>query len=391
MKASRTDHLGWVDTARAAAAVYVVLHHAMLNVDGHLSPDSLEGVLAGLFAYGHVAVDVFIVLSGFCLMLPLARAPQFGSAGVFFLRRTARILLPYYAAMALSLLLIRWWIGSPSGTHWDVSLPVRAKDVASHLLMIHQWGDTTSATINHAFWSVGVEYQIYFLFPLLFLAMRRMGTALATLFAVVAGYSAWAVSWAAGWPNPSPYGASMYYLGLFALGAAAAQWAAAPESFGARRPLPAGVRVLLWTIALGGAVGLLTEGEIHHVEQKKQVVSFYAGVLAALLMAWRARRPAPVAAPGPAMRMVRRLGVMGFSLYLVHAPVLELVWRWGVRPMPLHSAGEQTLVMMVAGLAASIAVAALFHAIVERPCHRLSRALGRGSRHTDWATAGRVA
>ena len=66
-----------LDGIRGLSAVYVALFHA-LGYAGHTQTPQTE--LSGLMAfvgaalnYGSYAVPVFIVLSGFCLMLPLAQ------------------------------------------------------------------------------------------------------------------------------------------------------------------------------------------------------------------------------------------------------------------------------------------------------------------------------
>ena len=47
-----------------------------------------------------------------------------GGARSFFRRRARRLLPPYYASFGLSLLLIWTVIGTRTGTHWDISVPV---------------------------------------------------------------------------------------------------------------------------------------------------------------------------------------------------------------------------------------------------------------------------
>ena len=88
----------------------MILHHAWL-LTADRSPIAAETDLLGLLTnwllYGHLAVDVFIVLSGFCLMLPVARsggALADGARG-FFVRRARRILPPYFAAFTISVAL----------------------------------------------------------------------------------------------------------------------------------------------------------------------------------------------------------------------------------------------------------------------------------------------
>src|SRR5438270_2616521 len=100
--------LPFLDGLRGLAAVYVVLHHAAMMVP----PAGLGGVGSAarfVFRHGHYAVAVFIVLSGYCLMLPVARDPcgRLPGGVVGYLgRRARRILPPYYAALGLGWLLI---------------------------------------------------------------------------------------------------------------------------------------------------------------------------------------------------------------------------------------------------------------------------------------------
>lgn len=71
-------------------------------------PHRLQQIIP-LFQYGHSAVATFIVLSGFSLMLPIARSSEETLKGGmlgYLKRRSLRILPPYYVALGLSLLLI---------------------------------------------------------------------------------------------------------------------------------------------------------------------------------------------------------------------------------------------------------------------------------------------
>lgn len=168
-KSNVAKHLGYLDGLRALAAIYVVVFHALLQVNFDQQPlNNFARYFLKFFSYGRYPVDLFIVISGFCLMIPIARGDGNlrGGAIHFFKRRAWRILPPYYFAMALSLLLIWLFINQKTGTHWDVSLPVTNKSILTHLILMQDaLGDY--ATINHAFWSISVEWRIYFLFPLL--------------------------------------------------------------------------------------------------------------------------------------------------------------------------------------------------------------------------------
>src|ERR1700689_2493356 len=106
--ASRPSHLNFLDGIRGATALYVVGHHILqwsfINYKNERLPGWFRVVQ--VFKFGHLAVGIFIVLSGFCLMLPVARSGNDRlTRGLteFIKRRARRILPPYYAAFVLSL------------------------------------------------------------------------------------------------------------------------------------------------------------------------------------------------------------------------------------------------------------------------------------------------
>src|SRR5260221_14573530 len=95
----------YLDGIRALAALYVVLYHAttVKTTDQSALPQPLRFIVA-ILREGHFGVVVFIVLSGFSLMLPIARAGSTELVDGFrrYLRRPARrIMPPYYVALAL--------------------------------------------------------------------------------------------------------------------------------------------------------------------------------------------------------------------------------------------------------------------------------------------------
>src|SRR5690349_3676249 len=112
--------LEFLDGFRGVAALYVALYHMgmiTLITVSHFYANStnpqfkrlFEAVHINLFNQGHYAVVAFIVLSGFCLMLPLARsksAPASFELPTFVKRRARRILPPYYASVLLALAII---------------------------------------------------------------------------------------------------------------------------------------------------------------------------------------------------------------------------------------------------------------------------------------------
>jgi len=367
-------HLGYVDGLRALAALFVVLHHAWLQiwpVDYARSPTGMDALLTGWMAYGHFAVSVFIVVSGFSLALPIVRGDGSlrGGARGFLWRRAKRILPPYYGAIAFSLLLIATLVGRKTGTHWDMSIPVTWHTLEMHLLMLQDlFGQ---GKINHVFWSIAIEWRIYFLFPLMVLLWRRVGTGLTTLGVMAAAYIAqYRVSGT--WLAP----ATPDYVALFALGAVAATIAFSREPRWrlARAALP-------WTAAALGFAALLVAlcwrwGSIFGWGDPSMLViaDTLAGLMAAaaLVAASRAEGRNPLRAAlgwGPLVSV----GVFSYSLYLVHAPLLQVAWQYLAHPLGFSGLAELGLLLLT-GLPLILGVAYLFHRVCERPFMNTRRA-----------------
>ena len=243
------DRYEFLDGLRGLAALFVVFHHVAPPDDGLLAWVPLR-LLFRVLAFGHYAVAVFIVLSGFCLMLPLAHSPENrlkGGVIGYLGRRARRILPPYYAAMALFLLMI-WAFPSMNvrnGSGWDIAIPVfeNPSAVVAHLLVLHNLSPEWIYRIDPPMWSIATEWQIYFLFPVLLGLRRKVGLPATVLVALVAGYTvAFAILTIPGYESVE---ACPWYLGLFALGMAAAALA--------RSPLPS-VRALCERIPWGFAL-----------------------------------------------------------------------------------------------------------------------------------------
>src|ERR1041385_1529951 len=62
-------HLAYLDGLRGLAALYIVLYHAQSMLSG--LPSKVDLGLS-VITLGRFSVTIFIVLSGYCLMLPVA-------------------------------------------------------------------------------------------------------------------------------------------------------------------------------------------------------------------------------------------------------------------------------------------------------------------------------
>jgi peptidoglycan/LPS O-acetylase OafA/YrhL len=370
---SQSTRLSFLDGVRGFAATYVVLHHAILALATPQPDDPVQHVLRELFRFGHYAVDVFIVLSGYSLMLPVLKSRTPFSMRVFLLRRTLRIIPTYYVAMLFSLALIATLIGDKTGTNWDASLPVTGWDIASHVLLIHDWFLGTFAKINYVFWSIGVEWKIYFLFPALLWLRARWGSLSMAWLATVLGYALWLVSLGTGLGNPSPWGSSPYYVGLFAMGMCAADLGERAPGDGSERPRR---RALLW---LSGLAVLIASWFVRGSQDDRIPIVLTSGLVGAWSAAWLLALRTEQA-PGRFAALLSKpwavwAGQRGYSMYLLHAPIVQLLCIYVIRPAPwlgvLHAP-----CMLILSLLATMACAQLFHRFAERPFHELSRKAG---------------
>lgn len=363
---SGTGHLAFLDGVRGFACLYVMFHHGMLDMPRSGSP--VYATLDTFFLQGHYAVDVFIVLSGYCLMLPLLRTTGGLPFLPFMVRRAIRILPTYYAAMAFSLLMIKTLVGVKTGSNWDASLPVTSRDVLLHLLLIHEWSTRSMFHISSPFWSIGVEWEIYFLMPLLFALRNRYGAAKMALGAVLFGYTTWLVIRRLGVLNPTPYGSSPYYIGLFALG----MWAA---DLGVRELSARDWARVRWgfaafSLALGVLTWLNREGAPRVLPV--QVMCGFVGLWAAVGLALLRNGSFATMRRAFAWRPATYFGRMGFTIYLIHAPIAQLVAHYVIAPSS-WSDTWRALLMPPIYLAATLAVAIPFFHLFERPLHALSK------------------
>ena len=103
-------------------------------------------------------VDMFFVLSGLVLWLPVARSCADGTAGrpgrVLLLRRMARLLPLYYA-----IVLVVWVSTNPS-------LPGHWQDLVMHLTFTQVYSDQYIFWTDGPAWSLAVEFHFYVLMAL---------------------------------------------------------------------------------------------------------------------------------------------------------------------------------------------------------------------------------
>lgn len=352
-------HLAFIDGLRAVAALFVLVCHAYFEPANGYYASRLMNHLG--LTYGHIAVDVFIVVSGFCLMLPIARrGDHMPPLREFFTRRALRILPPYYASVLLSCAFILTAAHGLTGTVWDNSLPLTAPQFLAHLALVHDLPlGLKGGSINYPLWSIAVECQVYLFLPLIVPSLRRLGTA-------------WTLGWTVGLGLLLHAGsrglldsATPWYLGLFTLGAVAAR-----EALARPRPFWRPLMTALWALI---ALVIAAKGKLFFAAYAPYLDTLI-GLAAALTMAAtfqdagaRKFRLTRWLSWGP----LARVGLFSYSLYLVHAPLLhagDLVLTRLLHPGPVLM-----FLLLLAATPLIVAAAYGFHLLFEKPFLKAKR------------------
>ncbi len=351
--------LEFVDGLRALAALFVVLSHAWITI-----PTRRDGPGTGWLNQGHLSVVLFIVLSGFCLALPMSQPNLFGvlRGGVleFYKRRARRILPPYYYALALSLALVYTLIGRRTGTHWDLALPVSWQAILAHILMVQDV--VYPARINHAMWSIAVEWQIYFLLPLIAVGWRRIGPMMTTILSTIIACGALAGIRTI--PQLEPFALMFVYVALFAFGTLAAFVTTAQGSKWqmVRKPLPWTIIVLLLAVSVRQHV-------VHGYDTSDWVLTrndLVSGLFSAALLILACCPGKNILRDTLAAKPLVVVGTFAYSIYLIHAPLLQVVWQYAIAPLHL-TWQKQFLFLVLGGIPAILAVCYAFFLLCEKP------------------------
>lgn len=314
---ARETRLSGIDGLRAFAALWVVLFHIRA-----FSGARLHGLIAPfdlVVRSGSTGVSLFLVISGFCLYLPFAagRQGRFKTRD-FLVRRVKRLMPAYYASLAFFALL--YAVGGLGLSR--IALPDLGGQLVTHATMTHQLFPGSFYALNGAYWSLGLEWELYLALPLLIIGIRRFGLLKTALAAVGFNIAYRLLLWqliahgvipagsalaTAVLPNQLPGRWAEFVFGmiaaeLFASGRLA-RWAGRIDT-----------RVLVLAPVALTPLSLLVVGTpLSHL--------MFGGVFFLLLCA-------VLATDNPVRRAFNwrplvRLGLMSYSLYLVHQPLVQ--------------------------------------------------------------------
>ncbi len=365
--AARPFDLRAFDGLRGLAALYIVAHHARIDLweGSHraLASGGFAAVLA--FAtvplrYGAEVVLLFFLLSGFVIHLRQARSlargetPSFGALA-FFRRRARRLVPPLLFALVLTAGLDAAGSRATPSLYDAYSGGRSAFAFMMNALFLQGFAAPTFGS-NSALWSLAYEAIFYALYPVLLVARVRFGAraAFGAVFALGAAGSAIHVAAPAiGW-TIAPYFAT------WSLGALVAE--AFAQGASARRPLvmlAAGGMLMMPSLVAPGALDPTLQSGI-----------FASGL--ALLMAVFVLHPAG-GGVASMLAHLRGLGDRSYTLYVVHTPLLIFIAALWLRTR--GSLPESGWLMPV-GILGALALAYAAARFVELPFSERGKARG---------------
>ncbi len=372
--------LAAIDALRGVAVLAVLLDHLPFSLSlaptMHGAPFALSAFpswASEVLSIGQYGVNLFLVLSGFCIHMRWARRGAIHERVdflPFWKRRLYRLYPPYFVAMLASVagLFVLHGVLGGAGPAFPQKLGYAsgaqlALDLLLLLTLTQNMNGASHRIGNPPFWSLALEEQLYLLyFPLLGIR-RRWGwpVTLAAIGVVTIGLRAAAPL------MPSSFGVFWFVIGPtrwleWGLGALAVEVQLGLVKL-PRWCSSAGVAfaALAAAIALRMLPGALGLPRVPVLEDPAFGVAFFILVNAACRGRWAEK--ASMFASG----WLVRVGLVSYSIYLVHVPILTVVKQVGFR------LGLGVPMITLLRIVVPVALAYVFYVVVERRFLNYSR------------------
>jgi peptidoglycan/LPS O-acetylase OafA/YrhL len=342
------------------------------------SLDGLRAVSFGIVFVAHAGLEkwvpggfgvtVFFFLSGF-LITTLMRT-EFEKSGTvslkaFYLRRVLRILPPFYLVLAIATVLTAaGFLGSELERE---AVAAQFLHYANYWIVRH--GYSGQALGTGVYWSLAVEEHFYFLFPMLYLLLRRLRAShrrqaivLWTLCGVLLLWRCLLVFWLHVDTNRT-YLASDTRFDSILFGAALAVFGN-PVLDG---PPPGSPQLWKWVLLPLGVAALLLSFIWRNDAFRESARYTLQGLALTPVFIVAIRWPEFLPFRLLNTRLLSFLGVISFSLYLTHHVIIFGVQR--------HLPELHGVVQGAIALALAIAVSWAIYLVVEKPCARLRKRL----------------
>ena len=376
-----------IGMARGVAALAVVMYHAYIWILAPWGPSVFESGANDFWAHAHdltgdgwslllypilgigfLGVNLFFIISGFCIHLPHARKNLADlPLKKFFLRRLTRI-YPLYVVMFTLLFLVYGPI-----THQYTEKGVNFYNIFGHVFFWHYFGPAAAAGmgISLVMWTLSLEIEFYLIYGFLFRWLKRHGLgriAIAWCILDLAYHLLWhLLPPELALPQVmSPARFAPIRFGEWLLGA----WIA--ELYLAKRlPEMPGMMVAVGiaTIAVSVAGGGLLHADKYAATDVEGCVGF-ALILIGVMQFERRGQISP-------NRLLLWLGDRSYSIYLCHASIVLPVSKLAGHHL-FHSGLKHVIypsVFFGIAILAALAFSEVAYRLVEKPSHALARSI----------------
>lgn len=390
-----------IEGLRGAAAMSVLLGHVSIHLDAKLAVNSVVQKLIGTLGEG---LTLFFCLSGFLLYRPFATSVLSGSVSPSVRRYLVNRFLRIYPAYMVIFCLVSFVFGlayvtsvpelsGVSGADGTLGRMTSPLAIINNLFLVHTLVPSTLKTGLGVSWSLTVEICFYFSLPLLYLAARYIGRRTSRLLAafspglllVVIGtvcrlvasradhgttahifFEDWGANWHAVIARSLLAQADLFGFGMIA--------AAVLVGLDGKSLAVVTRRRLRWSILIFGAV---VAGGLRFDRDGAYAVFFSTLIIFVLT-------PTTIGRLGTLpmileWRVFRWLGLISYSVYLWHVPVIWFVARrsWSATGNGLSALLFNFLVVA----AITIFLSSITYRFVELPGLRLKTRFDGTSSH----------
>jgi len=364
---SSSSYLPNLTGVRGLAAVWVLAFHGWQFSNGPSLVLPIPGFaldFTPLFKCGYFGVDLFFVLSGFLLSMPFHRAVLEGRPGPslkqFWIHRCRRV-LPAYWLQLLILTAVFAYIGQ-----FDRIAP---RILAAHVALVQNVVPWLVPLLNPVYWSMPVEWDFYVVLPLLALLVGRCRWPLAYLLAFAFAFAFRVLCYRSltdptiasvigyGDVQQLPARLDQFFVGI------CAAWIVAsnpPSTRAARAWLLAGTGLIVAMAYIAAPrEDFLVRIDVPYLFFHHSITALAFGMLVL-----GATGPSRVGAWLFANRPMTFLGIVSYSLYLWHYPILQVAQFAGAT----NGAHAPAWIMVLGIVVPAILLAAwLSYRYVERP------------------------
>ena len=316
----KEKHLLHIDGLRGLAIILIVLFH----MDGNM------------WAHGYLGVDIFLVISGYLLMMKRLCTPpwRFSETFSFVLRRVQRIVFPMLAAILLAVL-IGFFLFSNEQEDLACNVGYRACFFRANTFLANRLGDYFAPDSSYMpllhMWYLSVIFQVYLLFAVGNVVLQRLPRRWLGVVLGLAAFASFALDFSflahnaleelglPVWEQQTPF--SYYFTFPRIWEVMAGGWLAclaAPSGSSPRR-------ICLYSLVGCAFILLPALGLLPGCPDEIGKLLCIIGTLLVI-------RYVPLCSLDRVLsnRVLTWLGVISFSLYLVHMPVIVSLRLWSL-------------------------------------------------------------